>query len=168
VRAVSNERTDTSIPKKTMHKALRRITFALVALLTASPLAAQGINGTWITEFERTVRNENGVVSAGDKARAKMTLQQKGDSVTGTWEIVSDGSRPATPRQLRGTIAGNKVSLTSEFEATVNIDGARSTRKVTLLYDFTVNGDKLEGTATNKSAEMDIPPRPFSAWRETK
>jgi hypothetical protein len=114
------------------------------------------------------MRNENGVVSAGDKARAKMTLQQNGDSITGTWEMVSESSRPATPRRLRGTIAGNKVSLSSEFDATVNIDGAMSTRKMTMLYDFTMNGDKLEGTVTNKSGDMDMPPRPFSAWRETK
>ena len=151
-----------------MHRVLRSTAFAFVTLLAASPLAAQGINGSWITEFERTMRNENGVVSSGDKARAKMTLQQKGDSVTGTWELVSESSRPAAPRQLRGTIAGNKVQLTSEFDATINIDGARSTRKLTMLYDFTLNGDKLEGTMTNKSGDTDMPARPFSAWRETK
>ena len=151
-----------------MHKSLRSTALVLVALLASSPLAAQGINGSWITEFERTMRNENGEYSAADKARAKMTLQQNGDSVTGTWELISESSRPAMPRQLRGTISGNKVLLSTDFDATVNINGAQSTRKITMLYDFTVDGDKLEGTLQNKSGEMDMPARPFSAWRDAK
>ena len=151
-----------------MNRMLRLLGLAIVTMLAASPLAAQGINGSWITEFERSIRNQDGVVSAGDKARAKIVLQQKGDSVTGTWQLLEAANAPATPRQLRGTIAGNKVSLTTEFEATVRMNGEESTRKIGVLYEFTVNGDKLEGTATSKSGDSAMPPRPFSAWREAK
>jgi hypothetical protein len=140
----------------------------LAALATPHAMAAQapdGISGAWITEFERSMRNDNGVVSAGEKARARLTLQRKGDSVTGTWEMLN-APGPATPRQLRGTAAGDSVALHAEFNATVNINGEESIRKIAVLYKFVLNGDRLEGTITNRSAEMDMPPRPFSAWRE--
>ena len=82
-------------------------------------------------------------------------------------EVISPSSTPAVARQLRGTIAGNKVSLTTEFEARVNLNGEESARKITVVYDLTLNGDKLEGTMTNKGPNGDMPARPFSAWRET-
>lgn len=140
---------------------------AILAVIVSAPLEAQGINGTWVTEYERTLRNQDGAVSGGDKAKAKIVLKQKGDSVTGTWLLVdAPAGVPATPRQLRGTISGNKVALATEFDATVNINGEQSTRKISVTYDFTINGDKLEGTMTNRSGDMNMPPRPFSAWRD--
>jgi hypothetical protein len=140
---------------------------AILAFIVSSPLQAQGINGTWITEFERMMRNQEGNVSGGDKTKAKMVLKQKGDSVTGTWQLVdAPAGAPATPRQLRGTISGNKIALATEFDATVNINGEQSTRKISVTYDFTIDGDKLEGTMTNRSGDMNMPPRPFSAWRD--
>jgi len=152
---------------------MRSLNRALVAasllVVAASPLAAQGIDGRWITEFERQMRNENGAVSTGEKTKARLVLARNRDSVTGTWEILgvptASGNRPA-PRQLRGTISGNKVSLSTEVEARRNINGEESVMKVTVLYDFTVNGDRLDGTTTTKSADMEMPPRPFTAVRE--
>lgn len=151
-----------------MKTMLRPLFVAALVLIAPSPGAAQGIAGTWITEFERSVRNENGVVSAGEKAKAKMVLQLTGDSVTGTWELVAPtATTPATPRQLRGTLAGNKLTLSTEFDATVNINGEQSTRKIGVVYDLTVSADRLEGTMRMTSGDMDMPPRPFSAWRDT-
>ena len=149
-----------------MTRMLRYLALGGLTLVAAAPLTAQGIDGTWITEFERMMRNEGGSVTTGEKVRAKMVLQRKGDSVTGTWQVAAAEAAPAAPRQLRGTIAGNKVALTTEFEAAVNINGERSIRKLTVVYDFTIDGDKLEGTVTNRSGATDMPPRPFSAWRD--
>ena len=165
---MSNGRVSTTNHQGTiMNRMLRPLLVAGFALAGASPLAGQGIEGTWITEFERSVRNENGAVSGGEKTRAKMVLQQKGDSVSGTWEVVGPGATtPATPRQLRGTRSGNKLTLSSEFDATVNINGEQSTRKIGVIYELTVTADKLEGTMRMTSGDMDMPPRPFSAWRE--
>ena len=138
----------------------------------ASPLAAQGITGRWITEIERMMRNENGEVSTGEKSKARLVLQQRGDSVTGTWELIdvaaSPGGRPASPRQLRGTISGNKVSLSTQVEARRSINGEESVQTLTLIYDFIVDGDKLQGTTTGKGSDMEMPTRPFTAWREAK
>lgn len=151
---------------KTFVRALAVVSLVATA---ASPLAAQGITGRWITEFERMMRNENGAVSTGEKAKARLVLAQKGDSVTGTWELLDAPAAPAAaPRQLRGTISGNKVSLQAHAEARRNINGEESVHRVTIVYDFTVDGDKLSGTTTTKSVDMEMPARPFTAVREKK
>jgi hypothetical protein len=147
----------------------RALAIASLAGIGASPLAAQDVTGQWIAEIERSMRNENGNVSTGDKAKARFVLQQKGDSVTGTWQVIDAAAttgRTSPTRQLRGTISGNKASLSSEVEATVSINGEQSVRKLTIVYDFIVVGDKLEGTTTTRSANMTMPARPFSAVRE--
>lgn len=38
--------------------------------------------------------------------------------------------------------------------------------KVSVTYDFTIAADKLEGTSKTRSSDMEMPPRPFSAWRD--
>lgn len=149
---------------------VRAITIASLVGTVASPLAAQGISGRWIAEFDRTVRSENGDVSSSDKAKARLELQQKGDSVTGTLQLVDppvgpDGRKP-TVRQIRGTIAGKKVSLQTEAEARRSVNGEESVQKVTVVYDLNLEADKLDGTMTAKSSHMTMPSRPFSARRE--
>lgn len=143
------------------------LSLAALSLLAVSPVSAQGIAGTWVTEFDRMVRNEGGVVTSGEKTRAKISLVQNGDSLLGTWQVVDNAPNMASnPRPLKGTIAGNKVQLQSEFKATINRNGETEERTVTVIYDLTLNGDKLEGTMTNRSGDMDMPARPFSAWRD--
>jgi hypothetical protein len=148
-----------------MKSIARALTAGFLVAIAAGPLAAQGINGSWITEFERQLRNENGEVSAGEKTKARLVLARKGDSVTGTWQIL-EGS--AAPRALKGTISGNRVSLTSQVQARRNINGEESVTTLTVVYDFTVEGDKLQGTSTAKGSDMEMPPRPFTAVREAR
>ena len=147
---------------------MKRLTVLAAAVtLAAAPLSAQGISGTWMTEFERTIRNQDGAVSAGEKTKAKITLQQKGDSLFGTFEVLAPAGAPApAPRPLRGVVKDGKGTLLSEFEARRNINGDEEVVKLSVTYDFTVSAGKLEGTSTTKAPEMDMPPRPFSAWRE--
>lgn len=146
------------------------ITAASLLTLAASSLDAQGVSGRWLAEFDRTLRAENGGVTSSDKAKARMVLEQRGDSVTGTFQVVDppvgrDG-RATAVRPLRGTISGNKLSLQTEAEARRNVNGEESVHKVTVLYDLLLDGDTLEGTTFAKSAAMETPPRPFSARRE--
>ena len=139
-------------------------------LAVASPLDAQGVSGRWIAEFDRTIRNENGQISTADKAKARLVLEQRGDSVTGTLQLVDapagPSGRPAAPRPLRGTVSGNKLSLSSEAEARVNVNGEESVRRLTIAYDLTVDGDKLDGRIVAKGPDGAMPGRPFSARRE--
>jgi hypothetical protein len=153
-----------------MKMLVRALAIASVFAVATLPLGAQGVAGRWIAEFDRSVRNENGNVSTGDKAKARLVLEQRGDSVTGTLELVDapvgPGGRAARPRQLRGTISGNKVSLSSEAEVRRNMNGEESVHRVTIVYDLTVDGDKLEGTMTPRTTDMEMPARSFSARRE--
>ncbi len=149
---------------------MRALAITSVFAAVASPLAAQGINGNWIAEFDRTVRSENGDVTTADKGKARLVLNQKGDSVIGTFQVVDppvgpDG-RATTVRPLRGTISGNKVSLQTEAEARRSMNGEESVHKTTVIYDLILEADKLDGTMVAKSANMTMPARPFSARRE--
>ena len=149
---------------------LRALTITSIFTAVASPLAAQGISGKWIAEFDRTIRSENGAVTTADKGKARLVLHQKGDSVTGTFQVVDppvgpDG-RATTVRPLRGMISGNKVSLQTEAEARRSVNGEESVHKVTVVYDLILDADKLDGTTVAKSANMTMPARPFSARRE--
>lgn len=152
-----------------MRTALRTLAFAAVTLLVASPAAAQQITGTWIADIERRVQNDNGNVSAGEKSRVRITLTQKGDSVFGTLASVSPpGSQaPATPpRELRGTIAGNKAVISMDVVATRVMNGEVEEVKATVTYDVVINGDLLEGTMSTRAGDMAMPGLPFTATRE--
>ena len=155
-----------------MKTLVRALAIGSLFAIVASPLAAQGITGRWITEIERMMRNENGEVSTAQKTKARLVLAQRGDSVTGTLELLdappSPDGRTAAPRQLRGTISGNKISLSTQIEARRNINGEESVHTLTIVYDFTVDGDKLQGTTSTKGTDMEMPARPFTAWRETQ
>jgi hypothetical protein len=78
------------------------------------------------------------------------------------------GRTPCISATARGTISGNKVSLSTQVEARRSINGEESVQTLTLVYDFIVDGDKLQGTTTFKGSDMEMPTRPFTAWREAK
>ena len=143
---------------------------ALLLSAAASPLGAQAITGRWIAEFDRMVRNEGGNVSTGERAKVRLVLEQRGDSLTGTLEPIDPasgpGGRAVAPRALRGTIAGNKVSLASEAEVRRSFNGEESVQRVTIIYDLVVDGDALEGTMIARGPDMETPPRRFTARRE--
>jgi len=147
----------------------RALTTASLLAVAASPLAAQGVAGRWIAEVERSIRNENGAVSTGEKTKLRLVLEQRGDSVTGTLgpaDAPGAGAPTMPSRQLRGVIAGNKLSLSSDAEMRRNVNGEESVLRVTMVYDLTLDGDKLEGTIVAKGTDLPMPARPFSARRE--
>ena len=148
-----------------------RLPMAAAILLCASATAdAQTVAGRWIIDFNRSIRNENGVVTEGDPARARMTLEQHGDSVTGTWALISPVEDPMpAPRGLRGTIANGEVHLVSDpFSARVRDESGEREIKVRATYVFRLDGDVLRGTQlTRPEGVEDGPPaRPFLAKRE--
>lgn len=151
---------------------MKSLSYAVLLIGLATPAAAQTVSGNWITEFDRILRNENGTVSGGgEKARARLALQQKGDSVVGTWQLISavPPGRPAPAvRNLRGTIAGDKVTLVSDpSEARLNRDGQESVVKMTTTYEFTIGKDALKGSmVVSSDQDGPLPAREFSAWRE--
>ena len=145
---------------------------ALAALLTilARPVLAQStIAGTWIADFEHHLRNENGEVSS-EKGKARILFEVRGDSVFGTWTVLSPAPAPGlTPRHLRGTFGGGRVRVVADpIDALVNVNGSVTAVSMITTYEFTVNGDSLTGTAEIKAVDGSLPgmSRPFSAARE--
>jgi hypothetical protein len=152
------------------HIVLAAIT--LVALTVTRAAAAQaGVAGRWIFEFNRRVSNMNGELTESDPAKVRLTLEQRGDSVIGTWQQVSPAEDPMPkPRALRGVIANGKVRLVSEPSEGRVHDGGGEVRKVSVIttLEFTVSGDDLSGTrkAAVAGEEMGGEGLPFKAVRE--
>ena len=141
---------------------------ALMALFARPAMGQASVAGTWIAEFEHRIRNENGEVSA-DKGKARIVFEVKGDSVFGTWTVLTPAPEPgAKPRHLRGTIANGRVRVSGEpVDAVVNENGNESHVSMVTTYDFAVNGDALTGSAEIRAVGGAMPSmlRPFSAAR---
>ncbi len=154
---------------------LRQYRLAAVAVTLVLPAALQaqgGVAGKWIVDFHRSVRNENGVMTTGDPARARMTFEQRGDSVFGTWVLLSPVEDPMpAPRHLKGAITNGAVRVVSDpSPARVRDESGEREIKITTTYEFKVNGggDELSGTQQSRpvAGGDGPPPRPFAAKRE--
>jgi hypothetical protein len=150
-------------------------TFTAVAVLALAttlhrPAAAQASPaGTWSTEFDIGIRNENGVETSMGKRAATMTLTLKGDSVFGSWQVAPDSSGPApAPIKLSGVRAGTKVTLRAEpVERTVRMNDEESRVKMVTTYSLELRGDTLDGSSRVSALDgsFESNDRPFSARR---
>ena len=150
---------------------LHRSTAVVLTLVVAAGAQAQsGVAGRWIIDFNRTMRNENGVMTAGDPARARITFEQRGDSVLGVWVLISPVEDPMpAPRHLKGIISNGTVRVVSDpSTARVRDDSGEREIKITTTYEFKVDGDALTGTSQARPVDGGDgpPPRPFAAKRE--
>ncbi len=143
-----------------------------LALLTATnrPAIAQSTPaGTWNTEFDIGIRNQNGVETSMGKRAATMTLTLKGDSVYGSWQVAPDSSGPApAPIKLSGIRAGTKVTLRAEpVERTVRMNDDEQRVKMVTSYNLEFRGDALDGTSKVSALDgsFESNDRPFSAKR---
>ena len=150
-----------------MNTTIRLSMAALTALFSIPAVAQAPIAGTWLATFERNVRNEDGVISA-DTGKARIVFEVRGDSVFGTWTVVSPvQTPPVPPRRLRGTQANGRVRVAAEpVEAVMNENGNETKVRMVATYDFVVQGNALNGTAELTSGAMPPMSRPFSAVRE--
>ena len=102
---------------------LRSLTVALIFALCAGSLATAQTNvaGTWTC----TIATDQGITDA------TMTLEQEGDNLKGNLES------PQGELTLEGTITGDDITLTSEFDAQGQI----------ILITFTgkVDGSTMKG-----------------------
>jgi hypothetical protein len=142
----------------------------LLLAMPATPIHAQAsVAGTWLTEFDIGIRNENGVETSMGKRQATMTLTLKGDSVLGTWQVAAVSDAPAPgPIKLRGIRSGAKVSLEADpVERTVRMNDDEQRLQMTSTYTFDLRGDELVGTTRNTFSDhsFDGPERSFSAKR---
>ena len=139
------------------------------ALAVAEPVQGQdGVAGTWVTEFPRRVVNGEG----SDFAKARLTLEVKGDSVFGTYQVFEPAADPAPPaRRLKGTNVNGTLTLEGEpMEARVRMGGGDdSPVMMRQTYVLKVANGELTGTieAASTDGTINARPRPFTAKRES-
>jgi len=150
---------------------LPRLALVAAMLSTSTALHAQNTAaGKWIAEFEVGMRNVNGEVSSTGTGRARMTLELRGDSVFGTWEVL-DPAPPAgaATRPLKGTIANGVLKLETEVaERRIMMNETEQRIKMVTRYELTIQGDSISGTVRQVAlgGEIEPPSRPFKAVRE--
>lgn len=143
------------------------LTGALIALATSAH--AQSIAGKWTANYPMRVRMENGEPSTSEQQGvALLELQQKGDSVFGTW-APQNTPAPVPPREVRGTFVDGKLTLQANVEARVNMNGDERAVKMITTYTATFKGDVLDGSMSSRSEDGNIEssPMPWSAKRSS-
>ncbi len=125
------------------------------------------IVGSWIVEYPARVMNRDGVESV-EMGRARMTLEQRGDSITGRWRPLGPGAPPGNGRELRGTAKGTHASLVMNARVIVNTNGEEQPVPLTIMLELAFEGDTVSGTQAGASPAFpaSTQPRPVKGTRE--
>jgi hypothetical protein len=145
------------------------VAVAVGAAAPAQRLGAQEarIAGSWIVEYPARVMNRDGVESV-EMGRARMTLEQRGDSVTGRWQSLDPGAPAGSERALRGTARGTHASLAMNAQVVINTNGEEKSVPLTITLDLAFEGDTVSGTqaAASPAWPTTSPPRAVKGMRE--
>lgn len=151
----------------------KTLLFTLSAIVTvAGNGRAQSIAGKWDVTYPARIQNANGEMTA-DTGHATLTIEQKGDSVFGTWLAARMASAPADmpapqPRTIIGTFKNGTLSfVASPVEARIRRGGDEERVLMRSYYDGTLKDDAFTGTSVAKSEDESInsSPMPWSARR---
>ena len=153
---------------------MTRFVIAAVAALAVAPATALAqtaapVRGTFV--FEQSLMFRDGAnAMQPQKAEAHLTLEQKGDSVIGTWQVVVvDNSRTIKPMELRGTVKDGTIKLRTEpREARLQGPNGETTIETYQEYVLTIRGDEIVGTIHTYStdANVEIPSRDITGKRK--
>jgi hypothetical protein len=140
---------------------------ALLAVILGEPAEAQSaVAGTYAIEYPVRMMLNGEPAPNEVTARVKLVLEQKGDSVFGTWQL--NEPRQGPTQQLRGTLDGKSVRLWTTSEAKLRgPDGERSV-SMNEEYVITIEGDIVKGSITvhpPEGVEIRGPARTFSGKR---
>ncbi len=144
--------------------------FATAFVVAAQSVYAQtpGVAGTYAVEYSvRMMTNDREPAPTETVAKVKLVLEQKGDSVFGTWQMTAPRESPA--QQLRGKVEGKNVRLWGTVSGHMRgPDGSERTVSMTQEYVMTIEGDVLKGSITvhpEEGIEIHADPRPFTGKR---
>ena len=143
---------------------MTRFVFAVAAALAAAPTvvhaqAAAPVSGTFVFEQKLMFRDGPNAMQE-QKGEAYLTIEQKGDSVIGTWQVyVADQSRTIKPTELRGTVTNGTIRLrTPNLPAHMQGPDGDVTIETYQEYVLTIRGDEISGAihtySTNSSVEI--------------
>jgi hypothetical protein len=148
---------------------MKRILIAAALFAAAQPLTAQApIAGTYAVEYPVRMM-VNGEPSPSETiAKVRLVLEQKGDSVFGTWQMV-DGARQIPAQKLAGTTRDGTVRLFGTSEARMRSSEGEQVTTMTMEYVVTVDADTITGAIHVHPPEgitVSGEPRKFSGKRE--
>ena len=147
-----------------------RVRLALAAMLAALQLpvfAAQSSNlaGSWAVEVKAAkVQTGDGTNWNLDATSGTLTLEQKGEAVTGTWQ----GQMPATWKVTGKMEKGSFELQTETRNLPATRDGEKTTITLSWIFRGSVDGDKLSGVFILSGGQGEPPARPFTAARKQK
>jgi hypothetical protein len=148
---------------------MKQILIAAALFAAAQPLAAQApIAGTYAVEYPVRMM-VNGEPSPNETmAKVKLVLEQKGDSVFGTWQMV-DGTRAIPAQKLAGTAKDGTARLYGTSEARMRNPDGEQVMTMTMEYVMTVDAETISGAIHVHPPEgitVSGEPRRFSGKRE--
>ena len=153
---------------------MTRFVFAAAAALAVAPGIVQAqtaapVNGTFV--FEQKLMFRDGANAMQEqKGEAHLTIEQKGDSVIGTWQVyVADASRTLTPMELRGTVSNGTIRLrTPNRQAHLQGPNGDVTIETYQEYVLTIRGDEISGAIHTYSTDssVEIPARDITGKRK--
>jgi hypothetical protein len=117
-----------------------------LSLFAAAGSSAQSVAGTYSIEYSARMMVNDQPSPTETITKVKLVLEQKGDSVRGSWQMVSP--REAPVQQLKGTVQGNTVRLFGSASAMMR--GAGDDRQVTMTQEYviTIDGEAVKGYIT--------------------
>ena len=142
---------------------MKRTNIVVAAILLAAPCATAAAQshplfGTWAVEYAAGMRNEDGVITPVMQ-KGVLTLEAKGDSITGKLVADSPDSGPNRPPTiLAAKRTDGSVSFETKSQVTINMDGEASTREVMITWTITAIGDALDGKITRRISGMEDGP----------
>lgn len=147
-----------------------RYLLLLPLFLVASTLQAdaQSLAGKWTAKYPMRVQNVNGQITA-DTGTAVLVIEQKGDSVFGTWQP-QNTPVAVQPRVITGTFKDGVLQFTAGVvDAKIRRDGDEQTVPMRAYFEGKLAGDELSGTTYSAAVDGSIASGKlsWSARRET-
>lgn len=128
---------------------------------------AQQVGGTWAVTYDSDIRQDGEKITVNKRSKGKLTLEQRGDSVFGTFK--SDDGPEATARPLTGTLKGKTLTLTSgTVRRNVTINGAPTAMSTRTDWMGVLEAAGIRGTLLIQLGDRPAAPRRWEAVAEPK
>jgi hypothetical protein len=145
-----------------------KIRAAIVLTLATLPLSmlaasqAANVSGSWTVDATAAEGEANGNKWSLGALSGRLTLEQQGDAVTGSWQ-----GRQPQPWTLTGRVTGTEFELQTESREIPAIrNGEQTTVPRHWIFRGAIDGDTLSGSMSLAGGDGDTPTQAFSAARQ--
>jgi hypothetical protein len=138
------------------------LVFAMLQLAVLGADQSPTLTGTWAVEAAAAEsQTADGGTFSLTALSGTLTLEQKGEAVTGSWK-----GRLPEPWPLTGRVQETTFELQTEVrEMPASRNGEKMTIRRSWIFRGSIEGDKVSGSMSLMGGEGDPPTQPFSAVR---